>query len=528
VRSLYEDAEGTLWVGTYDGGLSRLKAGRLTTYRVAQGLFNSGVFQILEDGRGNFWISCNRGIYRVGRQQLNDFADGRSASVTCIAYGKLDGMLNTECNGGRQPAGVRARDGKLWFPTQGGVVVIDPAAVPFNAQPPPVLIESVSLDGTAIGFRAGVRVEPGQSSLLINYTGLSYVKPEQVRFKYRLFGQDNDWIDAGTRRVVNYSHLSPGSYTFQVVAANSDGVWNNAGASLRIAVLPPFYRTWWFLSLTLLAVTGLAALAHQIRVRQLKRLHAAQEAFSDQLISSQEQERQRIAAELHDSLGQNLLIIKNRALLSLKLLGDTAKTQEQIEEISTSTSEAIKEVRQIAYNLRPYHLDEIGLTQALEEMVERLSHACPIKFTATIDLIDDCFTKEAEINLYRIVQECLNNTIKHARATEAEIQIRRNLHEVELVIHDNGQGFTPEAARNGETGRRGFGLTGMAERARILGGKLALQSAPGQGTTITLTIALGNQYRARSRAWLPLRSAPQARSLPLAVLMREQGTNYEE
>jgi ligand-binding sensor domain-containing protein len=234
VRSLYEDAEGTLWVGTYDGGLSRLKDGRITTYKVTQGLFNSGVFQILEDGRGNFWLSCNRGIYRVSRQQLNDFADGRSASVTCIAYGKLDGMLSTECNGGRQPAGLRARDGKLWFPTQGGVVVIDPEAVPFNAQPPPVLIEAVSLDGAALDLHAGVRVEPGQASLLINYTGLSYVKPEQVRFKYRLLGQDETWVDAGTRRVVNYSYLSPGQYTFQVSAANSDGVWNNEGASLRI------------------------------------------------------------------------------------------------------------------------------------------------------------------------------------------------------------------------------------------------------------------------------------------------------
>src|SRR5262249_34936464 len=142
IRALYQDDEGVLWIGTYDGGLGRFKDGRFTRYTINDGLFNNGVFQILEGRQGNFWMSSNRGIYKVSRQELNEFPEGRRTSITSIAYGKSDGMLNVECNGGRWPAGVKSRDGKLWFPTQDGVAVIEPGAVQVNQQPPPVLIES--------------------------------------------------------------------------------------------------------------------------------------------------------------------------------------------------------------------------------------------------------------------------------------------------------------------------------------------------------------------------------------------------
>jgi ligand-binding sensor domain-containing protein/DNA-binding CsgD family transcriptional regulator len=186
VRSIYEDADGTFWIGTYDDGLSRFRDGRFFNYRMEHGLYNNGVFQILEDRRGAFWISCNKGIYRVSRRELNDFADGRIPKINCIAYGKQDGMLNSECNGGRQPAGFIARDGKFWFPTMAGVVVIDPEAVPVNPQPPPVLIESVMLERGRVDFRNGVTIELGQRDLEIGYTGLSFIKSEQVKFKAAL------------------------------------------------------------------------------------------------------------------------------------------------------------------------------------------------------------------------------------------------------------------------------------------------------------------------------------------------------
>ncbi len=270
IRSLYEDSDGALWIGTFDSGLSRLKDGRFTNYTEQNGLFNNGVFQILEDRRGNFWISCNRGIYRVSRQQLNDYADGKSTVINCVAYGTQDGMLSVECNGGRQPSGIKAHDGKLWFPTQGGVVVIDPEVVPYNLQTPLVTIESVVVDRTNTNFKNGLRIEPGQSDLEVNYSAPSSIKAEYIQFKYKLIGLNNDWIDAGTRRSVRYSHLPPGRYTFKVIAANSDGVWNETGATLEVYMKPYFYQTRWFFALCVIGSIALALSVFALRVHQLK------------------------------------------------------------------------------------------------------------------------------------------------------------------------------------------------------------------------------------------------------------------
>lgn len=231
VRAIYQDREGTLWVGTYDGGLNRFKDGRFTRYTTSEGLFSNGVFQILEDDAGHFWMSSNQGIFRVPRRQLNDLAEGRIAALTPMSFGVADGMHNAECNGGQQPAGLRARDGRLWFPTIAGIVVVDPKAVLFNPLPPPVLIQSVLVDRKEMDFSRPVTIYPGQQNLEINYAGLSFIKPDHVRFRYRLEGLDSDWVEAGHRRLAFYMHLPAGEYTFRVIAANKDGVWNEAGAA---------------------------------------------------------------------------------------------------------------------------------------------------------------------------------------------------------------------------------------------------------------------------------------------------------
>lgn len=243
VRSLYEDRDGVIWIGTYDGGLGRFKNGRFTRYTMRQGLFNNGVSQILEDPRGNFWMSCNRGIYRVSRRELNEFAAGERTTITSVAYGRSDGMFNVECNGGTSPAGIKARDGKLWFPTQDGVAVIDPEAVPTNSRPPPVVIESILVDHTPTSADGPLRIAPDKENFEIEYTALSFINSRQIRFKYKLEGVDSGWIDAGLRRTAYYSHVPAGRYVFRVIARNSDGVWNNEGKSLGTTVLAPFYRT---------------------------------------------------------------------------------------------------------------------------------------------------------------------------------------------------------------------------------------------------------------------------------------------
>ena len=291
------------------------------------------------------------------KSELNDYADGRVGRITCVPYNKRDGMLNSECNGGAQPAGIKASDGRLWFPTQGGVAVINPLAVPLNSQPPPVVIESASVDAKPLDVKAKIRSEPGQTYLEIHYSGLSFINPELVKFKYRLEGSDENWTDADTRRVAYYTHLPPGNYHFRVLAANRDGVWNEQGAALEITVLPQFWQTWWFILLATAATTAIIYLIDQQRIRILKRTQQAQEAFSRQLIESQEAERKRIAAGLHDNLGQHLIVIKNWASLALNFSDKTAPVREQLDEISTTAVQALNEVREIIYDLRPYHRD---------------------------------------------------------------------------------------------------------------------------------------------------------------------------
>jgi signal transduction histidine kinase/ligand-binding sensor domain-containing protein len=513
VRALKQDDDGTLWIGTYDSGLGRFKDGRFTRYKTNDGLYDNGVFQILEDAAGWCWMSCNRGIYRVRKQELNDFADGKIKAITSIGYGKGDGMVNAECNGGRWPAGVKARDGKLWFPTMGGVAVIDPATVTTNAQPPPVVIEGVRVDNKDVAFdtweatlrnpQRAIRIAPGQENFEIQYTALSFINSENLRFRYKLEALDHDWVEAGTRRTAYYSHVPPGAYTFRVIAANSDGVWNEEGKSVSFRVLPPFYQTWWFLTLVTLSLGGMALLTYRRRFAALQARHAAQEAFSRRLIESQEAERKRIAAELHDSLSQNLVIIKNRALIGLQTPGDQARTTGQLEDIVEAATSTLDEVKEIAYALRPFHLDRLGLAQAIEVMLERVTETSGLRFTTDFDPLDGMFSPEVEINLYRMVQECVNNIVKHAQATEGKVTIKkddgwRGARAV-IVIADNGRGFTPKAGNNanyadnqanrGERLRRGgFGLSGLAERARIIDGQVTVDSAPGRGTTITIRI----------------------------------------
>lgn len=491
VRAVYEDSEGVIWVGTYNNGLTRIKDGRMTLITQKEGLFNNGVFQILEDATETFWISCNLGIYRVSKKELNDYAEGRSRSITSIPYGKRDGMLNSECNGGVQSAGIKARDGRLWFPTQGGVAVVDPLTVPVSAQPPPVVIEAFLLNQEPVSFHEAVKVEPSAENFEVHYTALSFIMSERINFKYKLEGLDTDWVDAGTRRVAYYSHVPPGSYRFRVIAANRDGVWNLEGASIEVRIIPPFWRTWWFFSLALVTLVGVALFSYKLRIAQLEKARRAQEAFSEQLISAQEAERQRIAAELHDSLGQQLLIIKNSALIGLH----SENGREQLDDISETASQAIDEVREISYNLRPYQLDDLGLTRAIESILKKMEDAAEVEFSSVIDSIDGMFPPEAETHLYRIVQESLNNIVKHARASSAHIRIERNGRRVEITIQDNGRGFSPE--KTARTERGGFGLKGIAERARMLGAKYVIHSAPGQGTTIALKMEAADGRLAR-------------------------------
>jgi signal transduction histidine kinase/ligand-binding sensor domain-containing protein len=484
VRAIHEDVDGTLWFGSYGGGLMRFKDGRFTHITQQNGLFDDVVSRILEDDRGNLWMSGNRGIFRASRESLNAFADGRARAVASISYGVSDGMLTHETNGGGQPAGWKSRDGRLWFPTINGVAIIDPRT-PDAVMPPPIVIERVAVDDRELD-RAGPIVLPsGRMRLEIAYTALSLTAPERSQFRYRLEGYETEAVEAGTRRVAYYTNLPPGNYVFRATGSNHDGKWNTEGATLDVTITAPFWMTWWFRGSAALVLAAMGFTLHRARIAQLDRRQQQHEAFTRQLIDSQEAERARIARELHDTLGQSLVLIKNQAQLGLRQ--PEGKGGAAMTEISSMAAQAITEVKEIAYDLRPYQLDRLGLTRALEALAARVASSTGLPVNARLEKIDGVLPKDAEITLYRIVQESLNNIVKHAQATAIDVTIDRDDAAVRARIRDNGRGFDVTEVQRAQGG---MGLAGMSERAAMLRATLNLVSSAGRGTTIAVTIPL--------------------------------------
>jgi diguanylate cyclase (GGDEF)-like protein/PAS domain S-box-containing protein len=267
VLALHQDSTGSMWVGTMGGGLSRYKAGRWTTFTTREGLFDDSVFSILEDGNGFLWMSCNKGIFRVSRQQLDDFAEGLQPKITSVAYGKADGMHSRECNGGTQPVAWKTPDGRLWFATVKGVAMVDPNRARAAAAPP-VLVQEIFADRHRMDPSGPVSLAAGTKRLEFRYTGLNLSAPEKIHYQYRLEGFDKDWVDAGTRRQASYTNLKPGTYRFQVRAAVDDGPWSTGTTTFRQNAF--FYQTPWFLSSIIIVTVGSVAFAHRTRVKLIR------------------------------------------------------------------------------------------------------------------------------------------------------------------------------------------------------------------------------------------------------------------
>ena len=495
IRAIDQDSAGDIWVGTYDGGIGWLHNGKWFVFNQSSGLYDNGAFQILEDAQQRFWISSNRGIYRVSRKQLIDVAEGREKRLDSVAYGRADGMLSMECNGGVWPAGAKDAHGFLWFPTEKGVAIIDPTSVSVDNSPPKVVIESASVEHKLQTAVNQVEMRPGQTNLEVQYTALNYSRPEQISFRYKLDGVDEAWQEVGHRRTAYYTHLPPGDYVFRVAARNSDGIASVADSTLSVTVVPPFYRRGWFFVLIGLMILSVLWVVWNRRSQQMAREQAAQQAFSRELIASQENERRRIAAELHDSLGQRMIIINNLALFLLKTKGKPVTEedkQQTMEEISAEATQAIEETRAISYALRPFQLDRLGLSKAIQAMLTKVQRASQIEFNADIEDIDDAFPEDLRINVYRIVQEAVNNIVKHSHATQGSVTARRTKSAVVLTISDNGRGL-PSEPRTPKPGGGGFGLTGIRERAILMKGTLQIKSENGSGTLLLIHFPLESE-----------------------------------
>jgi ligand-binding sensor domain-containing protein/signal transduction histidine kinase len=478
ISTLFIDSRGDLWVGTASHGLFRRRNGRYEAFGVAQGLGHALVALMIEDREGTLWVSTGHGISRLTRDRIDDVAAGRRASLDPMILDRRDGLLNVEGSGGGiDPSGLRDRDGRLWFSTIDGIAVIDPATFPFNRVAPRVMIEAVSLaghaarpDGTGI-----TEVPAGTATIDIAYTAPSFLAPQQLRFRTRLLGVDDDWQEVGGRRVAYYTRLAPGSYTFEVMATNADGVSSERPAALRLTVAP----FWWERRLiqgsaaaALLLVTGFGV--RQISLRRVRARLAELERAR-----SLDRERARIARDLHDDLGSRLAHIA--------MLAQTPGVTDPDGRILRAASEAAHTMDELVWTVNARH-DTVEsfahyLGQFAEEYVAAAGLRCRLEIP--VDLSERALAADVRRHLYLASKEAVTNAVKHARATEVGVTVHLADSALVLEIRDDGRGLPA-----GDLGPSGNGLKNLRERMRAAGGTLEIESAAGSGTRIRCRVPL--------------------------------------
>lgn len=485
VSALYLDAAGALWVGTIEQGLRRRSPGQSLSAACTeqQGLFHDTAYTILEGDDGRLWMSCNRGVYSVSKQELQAFFDGRRATVACTAYGTTDGMRSAECNGGFSPAGCRDKRGRLWFPTTRGLVCVDPARQRRNAVPPPVRVERLLADDRPVALDAAPLLGPGVRGLELTYTALSLTAPEKVRFRYRLEGFDRDWVAVGARRATSYTNLPPGRYRFQVCACNNDGVWNDTGAAVVFTLRPYFYQTGWFAGLVALAVLAAGAGAVWLRQRQLQKRFASVLA-----------ERTRIARELHDTCAQALFAVGFELGSAADELPGEHPARARLDSARSVVDQGLLDARALIASLRGHPVHGAGgdLQAALATFIQTVNTAA-LDFSLTVDSHATALLSEAARHeLLRICQEAIHNALKHAGANQITVEVGFNAGRpgwVHASVRDDGQGFLVSGGgAGGSETVGGFGLGGMRERAAQVGGTLEVTSVLGEGTTVSLNL----------------------------------------
>lgn len=480
VLSLHEDDDG-LWIGTGGGGLSRFEGGAFATYDTTDGLYDDTVFSVLEDRAGFLWMSCNKGVFRVRKSDLQDHAAGRVPRLTSISYGRADGMKSSECNGRVQPAAWRTHDGRLWFSTTKGLVTVNPAALRPHTIPPPVVIEELIVDRQPMSDESA-SLPPGSAHFEFHYTALNFMAPEKVIFKYKLDGVDDDWVEAGHRRVAYYTRIPPGSRRFTVVASNSDGVWSETGAVLPFTIRPYFHQTVWFYAATTLAVLLALGTAHRFRMSLLEARAAVLE------------ERNRIAQEIHDSLAQGLAgIILQLEALKRETRRQSAVPDAYLERASDLARHSLEEARRSVWALRPALLDKADLPQALGMLVEQCAAEASARIELDVRGAPRPLSEQIEVNLFRIAQAAVTNALKHAAPQRVIVELGYDGPRVALRVTDDGRGFDGGPA--GLPAALGFGIPNMIRRAKLLGARLAVRSAPGQGTEVSVVVRKARSWR---------------------------------
>ena len=487
VWPLLAEANGAVWVGT-PAGLNRIHQGRISAVKTEHGLFDNLAYCLLEDTRGRYWSLGNRGIWRVRKDELGAVADGRATMLHCVRFGTSDGMVSIEGNGDQQPNAARMPDGEFWFPTTRGVVRVNPKTLRDNELVPLVAIEEVRVDGESV-LRDGEEVSgkaltlaPGRARVFeVRYTATTFVDGERARFRFRLAGHDKEWREADTRRATTYTNLRPGPHCFQVKACNNHGYWNEIPAEFSFVLLPHFYETWTFRVVALLLCAGVVLGLHTRRVRALHRAQLLRQRQAMDL------ERSRIAKDLHDELGGNLTghAFKLSNLATQLPSGDpSTRAIEQLAGEARSFTEQLRQVVWIVDSERDTIEDLASyLCQYVPRFLEDAGLRCQLD--VPMDLDGSFLSAEARHQLLLIVKEALHNTVRHANATKARLEVRARQGELTVAIEDDGCGLPPgfDPVRS-----PGQGFSSMLQRATALGARLDIDNRPGGGLRVSFCL----------------------------------------
>ena len=472
ITAMAGDGNGDVWVATKGGGLSLFDGRRFHS----TGVFppNAVIHGVTADGRGDLWFRMDRGVRRLSVVDLLECANGGTcpARAQMIRYGLADGLPSDEEVATGSSGGWLAADGEIWFPTRRGVAVADTTNLPVDRVPPPVVVERFSVDDLAAGD--GARIPYGPQRLTVDYGGLSFTAPSEVRYRARLVGFDKDWVDAGAKRSATYTNLAPGPYTFRVQAMNGDGIWNEAGASITFRIVPPYWRRWWFVALLVLLLASLLLAGYMLRLRRLQRGFAA-------VLS----ERNRMAREIHDTLTQDFVGTSVQLDIVAQMLkrGKTDAALEQVTRTRRLVSEGLDEARQSIWELRA-NSSQDSLSTRLTRLIEREAYA-GIGLGLVIGGAYRALEGRVEREVLRIAQEALNNVMRHAGATKTNVDLHYSDEALLLTIEDNGVGFGMDAVAKLDGH---FGLVGMKERAAVIGAVLEIRSEVGAGSVVSLRI----------------------------------------
>ncbi len=487
------DADGVLWVPTGSGGLNRVHQGRVTALGAANGLPCDTARWSTVDDQGSLWVAMSCGLARVPAAEVAAWIADPGRRVAHQLWTSADGMqLEITPAGYFNPPFARRPDGKLWFVAGSGLQSIDPADMPSNGVPPPVHIDALVADGRRHAAADGLRLPPSVRDLSFEFAALTLADPQRTRFRYRLEGHDAAWQDVVDRRVASYTNLPPGQYRFHVAAANNSGVWNEAGAQMAFSIQPALHQTTTFRVAAAVLLVALVWIAVQLRLRlRVRRLQREFETTLEARVA----ERTRIARDLHDTLLQRFHGLLLQFQAAFNLLPDRPRDSKTVlARAIDQVAEAITESRDTLQALRATPAEAHDLADALRSLGQDVAREGGGTVFTGVQVDGDRRPLDALLRdeAVRIAGEALRNAFRHARARHVGIELVYGDEQLIMTVRDDGEGIAPDVLRGGREGH--FGLSGMRERAALVGGTLTLRSTPGTGTEAVFSAPASRAY----------------------------------